>query len=265
MFFQHVKILLTVIVAILTIITASKAHEEVLLGEDEVKANHEQGVETIDVLLSGNVSFYDTIQIRRLLRPWVKPNNIRFEDHIDQHGRPNFFTTVVQIQVEPKASPRIYKIIQQLRDQRFRGANAASKTRVLKTEVTVSGEMPTYANWTRSSLRNVPYWRNWRGDTSSVNHVLVTAADQKFVFHRNKTFDSLRHKLGQVTEGSNIEVQKVVKMKAKVAGFDGSYPVMSVQKFQIDYINTRKGKRQSTKSKGLQEETKTETSLIEED
>ena len=228
---------------ILFIIFASSAmsagHEELLIADSKMRPNHQHGVETIQVLLFGKVNFYDALQIRRLLRPWVEPANISFRDYVDEHGRRDLFTTEVQIQVDPKTAPRIYKIIQQLRDQRFRGTGAVSQTRVLKTEVTVSGEMPTYANWARSYIRNVPFWRNWQGDTSSFNHVLVTGLRQKFVFHRNRMFDALRYKLGespQVPIDTEAQVGKVVKMKAVVAGFDGPYPVMSVRKFQVDYI-----------------------------
>ena len=52
-------------------------------------------------------------------------------------------------------------------------------------------------------------------------------------------FDALRYKLGespQVPIDTESQVGKVVKMKAVVAGFDGPYPVMSVRKFQVDYI-----------------------------
>ena len=217
----------------------SAGHEELLIADSKMRPNQQYGVETIQVLLFGKVNFYDAQQIRRLLRPWVEPANISFRDYVDEHGRRDLFTTEVQIQVDPKTAPRIYKIIQQLRDQRFRGAGAVSQTRVLKTEVTVSGEMPTYANWARSYIRNVPFWRNWQGDTSSFNHVLVTSTKQKFVFHRNRMFDALRHKLGQspqVPIDTESKIGKVVKMKAVVAGFDGPYPVMSVRKFQVDYI-----------------------------
>ena len=264
-FFRQLTALLTLSFILLISATTLIAHEDMSLGKGKVDVTHEQGVESIEVLLSGNVSFHDTTQIRRLLRPWVEPSNIRFQDYIDEHGRRDFFTTVVQIGVERKNSPRLYKIIQQLRDQRFRGANAASKIRVLKTEVTVSGEMPTYANWNRSSLRNVPYWRNWRGDTSSVNHVLVTESDQKFVFHRNKTFDSLRLELGQSNndiseEKNSLKTKKIVKMKAKLISFDGPYPVMSVQKFQIDRVNTTLTKKQETANRVI--ERKTENKVL---
>ena len=237
------KMLLWEILLIILLVPSvmSAGHEELLIADSKMRPNHQYGVETIQVLLFGKVNFYDTQQIRRLLRPWVKPANISFRDYVDEHGRRDLFTTEVQIQVDPKTTPRIYKIIQQLRDQRFRGAGTVSQTRVLKTEVTVSGEMPTYANWARSYIRNVPFWRNWQGETSSFNHVLVTGARQKFVFHRNRMFDALRHKLGQspqVPIGPESEVEKMVKMKAVVAGFDGPYPVMSVRKFQVDYIVT---------------------------
>ena len=270
MFFRQLTVWLTVAFMLLISTTVLIAHEDVSPGKSKVDVTHEQGVESIEVLLSGNISFHDTTQIRRLLRPWVEPSNIRFRDYIDEHGRRGFFTTVVQIQVERKNSPRLYKIIQQLRDQRFRGTNAASKTRVLKTEVTVSGEMPTYANWNRSSLRNVPYWRNWRGDTSSVNHVLVTESDQKFVFHRNKHFDSLRLELGKsdndvAEEKNSLETKKVVKMKAKLISFDGPYPVMSVQKFQIDRVNTTLTEKQEATNRIIEKKTENKALLRESD
>ena len=62
---------------ILFIIFASSAmsagHEELLIADSIMRPNQRHGVETIQVLLFGKVNFYDALQIRRLLRPWVEP------------------------------------------------------------------------------------------------------------------------------------------------------------------------------------------------
>ena len=59
---------------------------------------------------------------------------------------------------------------------------------------------------------------------------------------------------------NSLKTKKIVKMKAKLISFDGPYPVMSVQKFQIDRVNTTLTKKQETANRVI--ESKTENKAL---
>jgi len=192
-------------------------------------------VETIKVELFSFVTQDDARQIRRLLEPWAKPEDVKFYPAVDKKGRERYFTTVVEIIPRRDNKYRethtfdIYNITRQLKDNRFRGSQAPSSSRVLKSEVTVSGELFAHMGWSRSYIRNVPFWRRWRGNTSAVNHAMVAGSwDQKIVFGDNDDFDRLRQEAGESGRG--------VRVTGKIAGFDGPYPVMSVNEYHLERI-----------------------------
>jgi hypothetical protein len=122
-------------------------------------------VETIKVELFGFVNQDDARQIRRLLEPWAKAEDVKFYRAVDKKGRKRHFTTVVE--VAPRRDNKykethtldVYQIIRQLQDQRFRGRQAGSRSWVVKSEATVSGDMFAHVGWSRSYIRNVPLAR----------------------------------------------------------------------------------------------------------
>ncbi len=192
-------------------------------------------VEKLHITLFGFVNNDDARQIRRLLKPWADAENVSFHNAVDAHGRESLFTTVVEIIPRRGSSPYreshtfdVYDIMRQLNDSRFRGSQSPSQPWVAKTEATVTGTLFAHAGWSRSYIRNVPFWRNWRGDTSVASHALIAGRwDQKIVFSDNDEFDQLKQEAGQ-RDG-------VVEIKGKIAGFDGPYPVMSVRTFRVEY------------------------------
>ena len=206
-------------------------------------------VEKIEVQIFSHVSNADALQIRRLLRPYVEPENVNFRDFIDVHGRKSHHTTLVEITPKKGRYVHTYRIIRQLNDHRFRGIGAISKNYVVKSNATVSGVMFAHAGWSRSYIRNVPFWRNWRGETSAVNHALVTPGlfEQKFVFSDNDQFDLLRMEAGKG--------ERIVRIRGEIAGFDGSYPILSVRKFTIDYLREPRFRHQIDLEKFEKDET----------
>ncbi len=195
-------------------------------------------IEKIEVQIFGHISNADALQIRRLLRPYVEPENVNFRDFIDVHGRKSHHTTLVEITPKRGRYVHAYRIIRQLNDHRFRGIGAISKNYVVKSNATVSGAMFAHAGWSRSYIRNVPFWRNWREQTSAVNHALITSGlfEQKFVFSDNNQFDLLRLEAGK---GEHL-----VRIRGDITGFDGPYPILSVRKFAINYLREPLFKRQ---------------------
>ena len=217
-------------------------------------ASGDAGVETIQIELSGFVSNDDARQIRRLIKPWANPEDVVFKPAYDKKKRKRHFTTVVEItprRGKNKYSEHhtfdVYNIIRQLNDQRFRGSQIGPRPRVAKSEVTVTGSLFAHAGWSRSYLRNVPFWRRWRAETSVVNHAMVAGRwDQKIVFSNNDKFHQLRQ------EASRSKRDQTVEVKGKIVGFDGPYPVMSIRKFSVDYSvephSREKAKKQPNES-----------------
>ena len=204
----------------------------------EFAASGDVGVENIQIELSGFVSNDDARQIRRLLKPWANPEDVVFKPAYDKKKRKRHFATVVEI--TPRRGKNkyseyhtfdVYNIIRQLSDQRFRGSQIGPRPRVAKSEVTVTGSLFAHAGWSRSYLRNVPFWRRWRAETSVINHALVADRwNEKIVFSNNEQFHQLRQK------ASRDQGDETVEVKGKIVGFDGPYPVMSIRKFHVDYI-----------------------------
>jgi len=192
-------------------------------------------VENLKLELFGFVNMDDARQIRWLLEPWAKPEDVTFHAPVDKNGRDRLFTTLVKI--KPRTDNKykeshtldVYQMVRQLKDQRFRGRQAGSQPRVIKSEGTVSGDLFAHPGWARSYIRNVPFWRRWRADTSAVNHAMLAGTwDQKFVFSDNDEFDQLRQDAGQ----SDREVE----VKGVIAGFDGPYPIVSVRSYRLEQI-----------------------------
>ena len=192
-------------------------------------------VESIQIHLFGFVNNDDARQIRRLLKPWADPENVTFYSPVDKNGRERHFTTVVEVVPRQGKSPYseshtfdIYNITRQLNDQRFRGSQIGGQAWVAKSEVTITGNIYAHPGFSRSYIRNVPFWRRWRADTSEINHAMVVDWGQKVVFSGNDKFDELIQDANQGANG--------VEVKGQIAGFDGVYPVISVRDFRVEYL-----------------------------
>ena len=189
----------------------------------------------LKIEISDVVSNADAWQIRRLLKPWAAPEDVTFHPAVDKHGRKRPFSTVVEIKPRQGVSDYsethtfdVYNIMRQLNDSRFRGRHGLGSARVLKTHATIRGDMFAHPGFARSYIRNVPSWRRWRPETSNIQHAMVTKNQgQNFVFDANPEFDQLRTDAGN--SGKPVEVQGVV------TGFDGVYPIISVQKYEVGY------------------------------
>lgn len=192
-------------------------------------------VESIQIHLFGFVNNDDARQIRRLLKPWADPENVSFSAAVDKNGRERPFTTIVEITPRRGKNPYnegrtfdIYDITRQLNDQRFRGSQVGSQAWVAKSEATITGNLYAHPGFSRSYIRNVPFWRRWRADTSEINHAMVVGWDQKAVFSGNDKFDELIQEANQGVSG--------VEVKGQIVGFDGVHPVISVRDFRVEYL-----------------------------
>ena len=192
-------------------------------------------VESIQIHLFGFVNSDDARQIRRLLKPWADPENVNFHTPLDKKGRKRHFTTIVEVTPRQGKNPYneghvfdIYNITRQLNDQRFRGSQIGGQPWVAKSEATVTGNIYAHPGFSRSYIRNVPFWRRWRADTSEINHAMVVSPDQKVVFSDSDKFDELIQEANQGAQG--------VEVKGQIAGFDGPYPVISVRDFRVEYM-----------------------------
>lgn len=206
----------------------------VLLFAGFTKPNHAE-VESIQIHLFGFVNSDDARQIRRLLKPWANPEDVNFYAPVDKKGRTRHFTTVVEVTPRRGKNPYnegrtfdIYNIIRQLSDQRFRGSQIGSRAWVTKSEATVTGDLYAHPGFSRSYIRNVPFWRRWRAETSEINHAMVVSPDQKVVFSDGDKFDEL---VQEANQGANS-----VEVRGQIAGFDGVYPVISVRDFRVEYL-----------------------------
>ncbi len=192
-------------------------------------------VATLKIEISDVVSNADARQIRRLLEPWADAEDITFYTPVGKNGKKRLFTTVVEVKPRRGASKYsvthtfdVYDIMRQLNDSRFRGRHGLAQSRVLKTEATIRGDMFAHPGFARSYIRNVPSWRRWRPDTSYIHHAMTAGSEeQKFVFSPNAEFDRLR------LDAANN--QKEVEVHGTITGFDGPYPIVSVQKYQVGY------------------------------
>lgn len=192
-------------------------------------------VESIQIHLFGFVNSDDARQIRRLLKPWANPEDVSFSAPSDKKGLKRHFTTIVEVTPRRGKNPYnegrtfdIYDIIRQLNDQRFRGSQIGGRAWVAKSEATVTGNIYAHPGFSRSYIRNVPFWRRWRADTSEINHAMVVSPDQKVVFASGDKFDEL---VQEANQGANS-----VEVKGQITGFDGVYPVISVRDFRVEYL-----------------------------
>lgn len=192
-------------------------------------------VESIQIHLFGFVNSDDARQIRRLLKPWANPEDVSFHAPVDKQGLKRHFTTIVEVTPRRGKNPYnegrtfdIYDIIRQLNDQRFRGSQSGGQAWVAKSEATLTGNIYAHPGFSRSYIRNVPFWRRWRADTSEINHAMVVSPDQKVVFSDGDKFDELIQEANQGVQG--------VEVKGQIAGFDGVYPVISVRDFRVEYL-----------------------------
>ncbi len=192
-------------------------------------------VESIQIHLFGFVNGDDARQIRRLLKPWANPEDVSFYAPVDKNGLKRHFTTIVEVTPRRGKNPYnegrtfdIYDIIRQLSDQRFRGSQTGGRAWVTKSEATVTGNIYAHPGFSRSYIRNVPFWRRWRADTSEINHAMVVSPDQKVVFSSDDKFDELIQEANQGVNG--------VEVKGQIVGFDGVYPVISVRDFRVEYL-----------------------------
>ena len=192
-------------------------------------------IENLKFELFGVVSSDDERQIRRRLEPWAEPEGVTFHTPIDKNGRDRLFSTLIK--VRPRTDDKFseshtldtYQILQQLKDQRFRGRQAGSQPWIVKSEAKISGEVFAHPGWARSYIRNVPFWRHWRAQTSVINHAMLAGTwEQKVVFSHNDLFDQLRQ--------DTAETDKEVEVEGVIAGFDGPYPVVSIRSYRLEQM-----------------------------
>ncbi|MDE0298816.1 MAG: hypothetical protein OXN17_09305 [Candidatus Poribacteria bacterium] len=190
-------------------------------------------IDNLKFELFGVVNSDDERQIRRRLEPWAEPDGVTFHTPVDKNGRERLFSTLIK--VRPRTDDKFseshtldtYQILQQLKDQRYRGRPAGSQPWIVKTEAKIKGELFAHPGWARSYIRNVPFWRHWRAQTSVINHAMLAGTwEQKVVFSDSDLFDRLRHDASKTDE--EIEVEGVV------AGFDGPYPVVSIRSYRLE-------------------------------
>lgn len=190
-------------------------------------------IEKLKFELFGVVSGDDERQIRRRLEPWAEAEGVTFHTPVDKNGRERLFSTLIK--VKPRTDDKFseshtldtYQILQQLKDQRFRGRQAGSQPWIVKSEAKIKGELFAHPGWARSYIRNVPFWRHWRAQTSVINHAMLAGTwEQKVVFSHNNLFDRLRHDAAKTDK--DIEVEGVI------AGFDGPYPVVSIRSYRLE-------------------------------
>lgn len=196
-------------------------------------------IENLKFELFGVVSSDDERQIRRRLEPWAEPEGVTFHTPVDKNGRERLFSTLIK--VKPRTDDKYseshtldtYQILQQLKDQRFRGRQAGSQPWIVKSEAKIKGELFAHPGWARSYIRNVPFWRHWRAQTSVINHALLAGTwEQKVVFTHNDLFDQLRNDVA--TTDKEVEVEGVI------AGFDGPYPVVSIRSYRLEQMTKAK-------------------------
>ena len=118
-------------------------------------------VESIQIHLFGFVNDDDARQIRRLLKPWVDPENVSFSLTCPiKNGRERLFTTIVEVTPRRGKNPYnegrtfdIYDITRQLNDQRFRGSQIGGRAWVAKSEATITGNLYAHPGFSRSYIR----------------------------------------------------------------------------------------------------------------
>ena len=212
-------------------------------------------IENLKFELFGVVSSDDERQIRRRLEPWAEPEGVTFHTPVDKNGRERLFSTLIK--VKPRTDDKYseshtldtYQILQQLKDQRFRGRQAGSQPWIVKSEAKIKGELFAHPGWARSYIRNVPFWRHWRAQTSVINHAMLAGTwEQKVVFSHNDLFDQLRHDAAKTDQ--EVEVEGVV------AGFDGPYPVVSIRSYRLEQMTKTKQNKPAIDSSGEKHEGK---------
>ena len=202
-------------------------------------------IENLKFELFGVVSNDDERQIRRRLEPWAEPEGVTFHTPVDKNGRERLFSTLIK--VKPRTDDKFseshtldtYQILQQLKDQRFRGRQAGSQPWIVKSEAKIKGALFAHPGWARSYIRNVPFWRHWRAQTSVINHAMLAGTwEQKVVFSANDLFDRLRN------DAANTDQE--VELEGVVAGFDGPYPVVSIRSYRFEQM-TKANQNEPTK------------------
>ncbi len=217
-------------------------------------------IESLKFELFGVVSSDDERQIRRRLELWAEPEEVTFHTPVDKNGRKRLFSTLIKI--KPRTDDKYseshtldtYQILQQLKDQRFRGRPAASQPWIVKSEAKITGELFAHPGWARSYIRNVPFWRHWRAQTSVINHAMLAGTwEQKVVFSDNHLFDQLRQ--DAATTDQEVEVEGVI------AGFDGPYPVVSIRSYRLEQMTKAQQDKSAKDSsaKGISSESSGET------
>ena len=190
-------------------------------------------LKTLRIEIADVISGHDAVRLKRLLSPWVDAKDITFSTPVDKNGKKRLFSTVVELKPRSGDSKYteshvfdVYDIMRQLKDSRYRGRHGISQVRLIKTEATVRGTLFAHPAYGRSNIRDVPTWARWRPQTSEIHHAFRATKDsQKFVFTHSPEFDQLRNDLAN----DNREIE----MKGKVVGFDGPYPILRVQKYDL--------------------------------
>lgn len=177
-------------------------------------------IESLKFYLYGGITNRSKWQITHLLSPYVHPDNVHFEPYRDTEGRTNPWRTIVEI--TPEGEPLdFYSVTRAIRDTR--GVNDGRF--IYRTEVTAIGDLRAHLGFTRRSFGWVPGWVQARGIVTSGlwHHLRAEGSGENFVFHPNEVYDRLR-----VSPHSGEKV----RIRGKIAGFDGPYPVVVLGEFE---------------------------------
>lgn len=212
-------------------------------------------VQTLKIEITDVINHADEIKIRHLLSPWVDPKDISFSTPLDKNNRKRLFTTVVELKPRQGVSKYsethtfdIYDIMRQLQDSRYKGRHGVGQVRLLRTDATVRGNIFSHHGFTRSGIRDIPAWARWRPHTSEIHHALHIGDGQDMVFKPSPQYDQLR-----LDAGNN---NKEVEIQGKIVGFDGVYPIMSINKYNFGYRVNQKNTPKQTPTEGQKPEVK---------
>ncbi|MDA1192593.1 MAG: hypothetical protein O3A46_13040 [Candidatus Poribacteria bacterium] len=178
-------------------------------------------VEKVEMYLYGGITNASKNQIRRQLAPYVEPDSISFRQMVRENGKEHPWVTIVEVQPNGWRVD-FYDLMHRIKD--VRGVNDG---RVLyQTEVTATGDLRAHFGFTRRSFGVVPGWVQARGVVTSGlwHHLRSSGSEEAMVFHQNEAYDQLR---------LAPHNGKEVRVRGRIGGFDGAYPVVVLGDFEI--------------------------------
>lgn len=187
-----------------------------LLGAGHARAQ----IDAVQFHLYGGFTNLSKWHIQRVLGDYVDPSKVTFSTYVDENGKKHPWHTVMEVTPDGDRV-NFYQVMHRIRDRR-----GPDDIHLYKTEVEATGDLRAHFGWTRRSIQWVPGWVQARGLVTSglFHHVYVRGSQEKFVFHQNDTYDDMRLAPHRGND---------VKIRGRVAGFDGPYPVVVLDDFEI--------------------------------